>query len=145
MPLLIVHLNVELAPLVNVLTADVGEPTVVTVAVPLNTLHAPVPITGVLPNSALVVTLHNVWSLSALEVVGNSSTWILNVSTVGEQPPSLIVHVKVAVAPMVKLLIVVVGELTDAIVAAPVSTFHVPVPDGGVFPAIVVVVVLHSV
>ena len=69
--MLIVHLNVELAPLVNVVIADVGEPAVVTVAVPDTTLHNPVPITGVLPAKVLVVTLHKVWSMLAAETVGS--------------------------------------------------------------------------
>lgn len=145
MPLLIVHLKVELAPGVKVVTPLVGELVVVTVAVPLNTLHDPVPTVGVLPAKVEVVTLHKVWSTSALDTVGSSSTRMLTVSTVGEQPPSLIVHVKMAVEPIVKPVIVVVGELIVVMVAAPVNTFHVPIPDGGVLPAIVVVVVLHKV
>ena len=46
-PLLIVQIKV-FTPVVNPVTPDVGEPGVVTVAVPAVTVQTPVPITGVL-------------------------------------------------------------------------------------------------
>jgi hypothetical protein len=57
-PLLIVHLSVALDPTTNAVTPDVADEGVVTVAVPLTTLHAPVPVVGVLPAKVAVVTLH---------------------------------------------------------------------------------------
>ena len=57
-PLLIVHLNVELPPIVSPVTPELGEPGVVTVAVPDITLQLPVPTVAVLPAKVVVVTLH---------------------------------------------------------------------------------------
>ena len=57
-PLLIVHLNVALDPIVNPVIVVVGELDVVIVAVPLTTVHAPVPVVAVLPAIVEVVTLH---------------------------------------------------------------------------------------
>ena len=56
--LLIVHRNVTLAPIVKPVTVLVGLLAVVIVAVPDTTLHAPVPVAGVLPARVAVVTLH---------------------------------------------------------------------------------------
>ena len=58
LPLLMVHLNVALDPTVRPVMVVVGELEVVIVAVPLTTLHAPVPVVGVLPAIVAVVTLH---------------------------------------------------------------------------------------
>ena len=57
-PLLIVHLNVALAPTVMPVTVLVAEDGVVIVAVPDTTLHSPVPVAGALPAKVLLVTLH---------------------------------------------------------------------------------------
>ena len=57
-PLVIVHLNVADAPIVNPVTPEVAEVGVVIVAVPDITLQAPVPAAGVLPARFVVVTLH---------------------------------------------------------------------------------------
>ncbi len=56
----------------------------------------------------------------------------------------LIVHLKVALAPTVKPVIVVVGELAVVIVAVPLVTVHAPVPVVGVLAAMVAVVTLHK-
>jgi hypothetical protein len=53
-PLLIVQTKV-LAPTDNPVTPEVGEPGVVTVALPAMTVHAPVPTTGELPANVVVV------------------------------------------------------------------------------------------
>ena len=57
-PLLIVHLNVALAPTVKPVTPEVGLDGVVTVAAPATTVQAPVPVVAVLPAKVAVVTLH---------------------------------------------------------------------------------------
>ena len=57
-PLLMVHLNVADAPIVNPVTAELADAGVVIVAVPDTTLQAPVPAAGVLPARFVVVTLH---------------------------------------------------------------------------------------
>ena len=71
LPLLIVHLNVALAPIVNPVIAEVGELAVVIVAVPEVTLQVPVPIPAELADIVVLVTLHKFWSEPALAVVGN--------------------------------------------------------------------------
>jgi len=48
-PLLIVHLNVTLDPAVTPVTCEVGDDGFEIVALPLTTLHAPVPVVGALP------------------------------------------------------------------------------------------------
>ena len=57
-PLLIVHLNVALAPTVKPVIVVVGLLAVVIVAVPDTTLQLPVPVVAVLPAMVAVVTLH---------------------------------------------------------------------------------------
>lgn len=56
-PLLIVHLKVALDPTTNAVTPLVADDGVVTVAVPVITLHAPVPVVAVFPAKVVVVTL----------------------------------------------------------------------------------------
>lgn len=57
-PLEIDHLNVAEVPRGTPVTADVADPGDVTDAVPENTVHAPVPVTGVLPASVKAELLH---------------------------------------------------------------------------------------
>ena len=57
-PLDIVHLKVAVPPTTKPVNPLVGEEAVVMVAVPDTTVHAPVPVLGVLPAKVAVVTLH---------------------------------------------------------------------------------------
>ncbi len=57
-PLLIVHLNVTLVPMVNPVTVEDGDEGIVIVAGPATTLHNPVPTTGVFPDKEVDVTAH---------------------------------------------------------------------------------------
>ena len=57
-PFVIVHLNVAVVPAVTPVTPEVGEVGVVMVADPLTTLHAPVPVAGLLAASVNVLVLH---------------------------------------------------------------------------------------
>ena len=50
-PFVIVHLSVALVPTGTPVTVEVGDEGVVMVAVPVTTVHKPVPITGALPAS----------------------------------------------------------------------------------------------
>ena len=68
-PLVMVHTNV-FTPVVNPVTPLVGLLGVVTVAVPAVTVHAPVPVVGVLAAS-VAVAAQIVWSGPALATVGN--------------------------------------------------------------------------
>lgn len=53
-----VHTNVTELPTVKPVTVEVGEPGLVIVAVPVSTVHKPVPTTGVFAFKFVVVTLH---------------------------------------------------------------------------------------
>src|SRR5437868_2506420 len=105
-----VHLKVALAPTVKPVMVVVGEEAVVIVAVPLTTVQAPVPVAGVLAAIVAVVTLHRFWSAPALDVVGGLATLTVISSVLLVQAPLLMVHLRVALAPTVKPVIVVVGE-----------------------------------
>jgi hypothetical protein len=54
MPLVIIHSN-RLLPTLRLVTPEVGEPGVVTVALPAMTVHVPLPTVGVLPARVAVV------------------------------------------------------------------------------------------
>lgn len=144
-PLLIVHLNVLLDPIVNPVTALVGLLGVVTTAVPLTVVHAPVPIVAVFAFKVVVVVLHNVWSVPAAAVVGKASIVITTSSVLLVQLPFAIVHLNVTLVPAVNPVNPVLAVLAAVIVAVPLTTLHVPVPTVGAFPAKVAVVLLQIV
>tara|TARA_B100001989_G_scaffold171554_1_gene123815 strand:+ start:51 stop:392 length:342 start_codon:yes stop_codon:yes gene_type:complete len=73
-PLDIVHLNVALLPAVIPVTPDVFEEELVMDAVPLTTLHAPVPLDGEFPAKVKLALLHCDISLPAEDTVGDAST-----------------------------------------------------------------------
>ena len=58
MPFAIVQRNVAVLPAVMPVTPEVAEFAVVIVAVPLTTLHVPVPTVGVLPARVKLALLH---------------------------------------------------------------------------------------
>ena len=141
--LLMVHTRVALVPTVMPVTALVGELGVLIVAVPDINVHKPVPTAGVFAAKVLLVTLHRPWSAPALAVVGRADTFMVTSSLVLPQPPLLIVHLKVTLAPAVKPVTVVVADVGVVIVAVPDTTVHSPVPTVAVFPDNVVLVTLH--
>lgn len=59
------------------------------------------------------------------------------------QPPLAIVHLKVALDPTVKPVTPLVDKVGVVIVAAPLTTLHVPLPVVGALPASVAVVTLQ--
>ena len=65
-----VHVKVALVPAGTPVTPEILEVDVVTVAVPLITLQAPVPVVGSLPSKVKLPLLHLVWSVPAFAVVG---------------------------------------------------------------------------
>ena len=72
----IVHLNVALLPAVTPVTPDVLDDELVIDAVPLTTLHAPVPLDGELPAKVKLAFSHCDISLPAEDTVGDASTVI---------------------------------------------------------------------
>ena len=136
-PLLMVQTNV-FVPVDNPVTPDVGEPGVVTDALPAITVHNPVPTVGVLP-ARVAVGPQTVWSDPAFAVVGDSSLKIVTVSFDAGQTPLLIVQTNVF-APTVSPVTPDVGSLGVVTVALPAMTVQAPVPTVGVLPASVAVV-----
>src|ERR1044072_1060613 len=124
-----VHLNVALVPTGTPVTPDVGEEGVVIVAVPVTTLHAPVPVPGVLPASVKLPLLHLLWSGPAFDVI--KAPLVSTTSSVDVQPPLVIVHLKVALVPAGTPVTPEVREEGVVIVAVPVTTVHNPEPGAG--------------
>jgi hypothetical protein len=142
-PLLIVHCIAMVSPTVRPVIVVVGSAASVIVAVPETTDHAPVPTDGVFPANVAEVTLHRVWSVPALAVVGLSYTFTITSSVEFAHTPFEIVHRNVEAAPIVNPVIPEVGDVGVVMDAEPEITDHEPVPTDGEFPANVVVVVLH--
>ena len=76
-------------------------------AVPVKTVHVPVPIVGRFPLSWVVVTLQRSCSAPALDVLDGDATFIMTSSVEDVQLPLLIVHLRVALLPMLRLLMAV--------------------------------------
>jgi hypothetical protein len=64
-------------------------------------------------------------------------------SATAVQLPLLIVHLKIALVPAARPVIVEVGELGEVMVTAPLTMLHVPVPVVAGVAAIVKVLLLH--
>jgi methylaspartate ammonia-lyase len=143
-PLEIVHLKVEEVPGTNPVTPEFGSFTSVTEAGPVCTFQIPVPVVGVLAESVAIVWLQSSWSIPVLAVVGGALTITSTSLAEGVQTPLATVHLKVAVSPITNPDTLDVGEFRLAIVAAPETTLHVPVPILGESAASVVVVTLQS-
>src|ERR1051325_3976428 len=135
--LLIVQTNV-FAPTERPVTAEVGLPGVVTLALPAITVHTPVPTVGALLARAAVVE-QTVWSGPALAVVGAASRVMTTVSLEDPHEPLLTVHLK-RFGPTPRAVTVDVGLPGVVIVPEPLTRLQVPVPTEGVFPARVAVV-----
>jgi hypothetical protein len=133
---LIVHLKVT-EPTTKPVTPDVGLVGVVTVAAPVTTVHAPVPLVGVLPAS-VAVAAHTDWSGPAADAVKPPLT-VMTTSSVDEvHDPLAIVHLNVF-APTPNPVTPDVALPGVVIVAVPDTTVHVPVPLVAVLPASVAV------
>lgn len=78
-----------------------------------------------------------------MAAVGGAFTFMTTWSEDGAQTPLEIVHCKVTEAPIVNPVTPDVGEVGVVMVAVPATIVHKPVPDAGVFPASVVVVMLQ--
>ena len=140
-PFVIVHLST--AGLVVTITVLVGEFILAIVAAPLTTDHAPVsPEPAAFAASVNELLLHFVCEDPALAVVG---TLLVNVTVdVDEQLPFVIVHLNTAGLEVTVTELVL--EFTLEIVAAPLTTDHVPVsPEATELAAIVKTALLHLV
>ena len=142
-PLLIVHLNVTLLPPAKPVRPVVALALEVITALPLCTLHAPVPVVGILAVTVPVLTLHTLWSLPADAAVGGAAIATLTSSVVAVHPPLLIVHRNATLPPTVIPVTVVVALVGVVIVHVPLCTLHNPVPVTAVLPDSWVVVTLH--
>ena len=79
-PLEIFQSSIDVPPIVNEVTPEVGEDGVVIAAVPEITDQVPVPTTGEFAASVTKVTLHSVWSGPAKAVEGMTSTEMITSS-----------------------------------------------------------------
>src|SRR5260221_435242 len=136
-PLVTVQTKV-FAPTERPVTPEVGSPGVVTFAVPVITIHAPVPTVGVLPAREAVVE-QTVSSGPAFAVVGGASRVITTVSLEGGQLALLTVQMN-EFAPTLRLVTPEDGSPGVVTLADPASTVHAPVPTVGVLAANVTVV-----
>jgi hypothetical protein len=129
----IFHSN-SFKPTPNNITCELGEVGVTTNPGPLTTFHTPIPTTGVLPAKLAVdVFAQTDWVGPALETVGFASRCIETVEVEFAQTPFPIVHWN-TFTPTPKVLTALVGNVGVAIVPAPETKLHVPVPIAGVFP-----------
>lgn len=135
-PFEMVHLRVALAPATNPVTVVAGSEEVVMTAVPLTTLHAPVPKDGVFP-ARVAVDAQTVWSGPALAVVIPPLTFIVTSSNEAVQGALLMVHLKV-LTPLLRPLTEEVALFAFPKVPVPAITVQVPVPTVGELPANVV-------
>src|SRR5258707_768712 len=120
-PLVTVQTKV-FAPTERAVTPDVGSPGVVTFAVPVITIHAPVPTVGELPARVAVVE-QTVSSGPAFAVVGGASRVITTVSRDEGQLALVIVQKKV-LTPTIKFVASDVGSPGCVTLPDPVSAVH---------------------
>src|SRR5713101_8017058 len=117
----IVQTNV-LAPTDNPVTPDVGEPGVVTVALPAITVHAPAPTVGAFP-AKVAVAAQTDWSGPAFDAVGGVSLVIVTVSLEAGHVAFVIVHTNV-LAPTDNPVTPDVGDAAVVTDALPTITVH---------------------
>ena len=138
-----VHRKVAELPTTNPVTVDVGDPGVVTVAVPATTLQVPTPTAGAFAANVVAVVSHKSWSGPALATVGASSILITTSSVDVPHTPFDIVHLSVTEEPTTSPVTPEEGDEGVVTVAVPDTTDHSPVPTVGLFPASVAMVTLH--
>ncbi len=133
-PFVIVHFKTALVPTGTPDTTDVADDKLEIVAVPLKTVHKPVPTDGVLPANVKEPELQFDWAGPATAIVTELS--FVNVTVeLDEQVPLVIVQVKTALVPKGTPETVDIADDGLAIEAVPLKTLHNPVPITGTFPA----------
>ena len=131
---MIVHVKTAIVPTGTPVTADVGSEGLVITAVPLKTLHTPVPTNAVLPANVKVPKLQIDWGVPAFETVVREL--FVNVTVVAEvQAPFVIVQVKTALVPTGTPVTADTSDVGTAITAVPLETVQNPVPTAAVLPA----------
>jgi hypothetical protein len=113
-----------LMPLAKPLTEVVAEVLSRNVAVPLRTVHKPLPLDN--EPAKVVVLAQMFWSVPA-EMIAGDPTVMLTVSRISGQPTELTVQMS-WLMPLAKPLIDVVAEVLSRKVAAPLRTVHKPLP-----------------
>jgi hypothetical protein len=111
-------------PLAKPLTEVVAEVLSRKVAVPLRTVHKPLPLDNEPAN--VVVLVQMFWSRPA-EMTAGEPTVMLTVSRIAGQPAELTVQIS-WLMPLAKPLTEVVEEVLSRKVAAPLRTVHKPLP-----------------
>ena len=90
-PLLIVQVNVALVPAVIPVTPELYADGLVILAIPLVTVHKPVPIVGLFPAKVNVGVLHCVIAEPATDVVGKGKIITFNVTSLAIHPVEVVV------------------------------------------------------
>ena len=130
LPLAIVQRNVALVPSGTPVTPEVAEDGVVMVAVPLTTVHVPVPVVGAFPASVNEPLLHCAWSGPAAAVVGVAYTVPVPVAVVCVVA-LVVLALILPLAPLVAFdfnLTYIVTELMEVPLRATVTDDPNPVP-----------------
>lgn len=148
-PFVTVHRKVLLDGMDKPVRLEFGSVALESVAVPLTTVHNPVPIVGEFAESAAVAELQSVWSPPAMTVVGTVSTVSSTSSLEMAHTPLLILHSKVTLDAveldgMINPDTDVVGTVVLPIMATPLTTVQLPVPTDGALPESVAVLTLHN-
>ena len=143
-PLVVVQRSVALVPTGMPVTVEVAEDGVVIVAVPLTTLHTPVPTLALLPASVKAPLLQLTRSVPAAATVA-AAWFVSSTSSVEVHVPLVVVHRKVTLLPAVTPVTVVVADAAVVIVAEPLTILQAPVPVVAAVAAMVNVLLLHCV
>ena len=122
--MLTVHRTVALVPAVIPVTVVVVLLVLVIVAVPLCTLHTPVPVVGATAAIVKVLVLHWVMLSPASAVLGFAVFVKMTSSLLSVHVPLLIVHRNVALLPAGTPVTVLVDDPAVVIVAVPDTKVH---------------------
>jgi hypothetical protein len=124
-------------PAVNPVSVEEGDNELVIIPEPDTLIHTPVPVAGALPARVVEPVLtQTVWFVPAFEMEGGAIPVIVTLAEDGAHGLFEIVHRK-TFGPIPSPVMVVLGRAGLVIVPLPRITLQIPVPDTGVFAAIV--------